>query len=154
MEDNKNLNQEPTEVTNVQPVVSRGQSEESKERQADSMRSKWQDPVYKARVTKGRCTKKIAKLLGEIAAETEKQDTLINEDAVTLSKKKVEKLEAQVADTKEKLKGALETLGEDFDEVVDAIAPIAPVVSSENVVAENTAPVEADSDNAEDGTEE
>lgn len=72
--DSENIQgQDPVEGT--VHVGSRIMTEEAKQKQAESMKARWQDPAYKANVSKGRFEKKIVKLEAEIAASTDAEVT-------------------------------------------------------------------------------
>lgn len=53
----------------------RTMTDEAKAKQADTMKERWQDPIYKANVAKGRYSKKIEKLQAEISVSTDQAVT-------------------------------------------------------------------------------
>lgn len=73
-------------------------TEEFKVKQARSMKEKWQDPVYRARVAEGRATKKVEKLTKEL--ETLRSADPIDTEKVQATEKALDAANVKLAEVK------------------------------------------------------
>ena len=76
-------------------------SEEAKVKQAQTMREKWQDPVYRLKVSEGRTTRKIEKLTKEL--EALRSANPVDAEKVQATEKALDAANAKLAEVKAEL---------------------------------------------------
>jgi len=76
-------------------------SEEAKVKQAQTMREKWQDPVYRLKVSEGRTTRKVAKLTKEL--EALRSADPVDTEKVQATEKALDAANAKLAEVKAEL---------------------------------------------------
>jgi hypothetical protein len=76
-------------------------TEEAKARQAQSMKEKWQDPVYRLKVSAGRATKKVEKLTKEL--EALRSANPVDAEKVQATEKALDAANAKLAEVKAEL---------------------------------------------------
>lgn len=109
-------------------------SVEAKEKQADTMKERWADPIYRAKVARGRAAKKVAKIEAEIAEINAKIAESTNENAAALLVKEIEKLQTEVVKATTILNDAIAICGP-IEVKVEKVTPEVTEVTEEDAAA-------------------